>query len=128
MKKLFTFTVFVIISFSMNAQELYRLQLNAYQTVEHKDGSGASQLKFPKSNTNIIMGGLNDWDGMNNYFNLFGSKLIVDSLDMGSDGIQNVVLRREDGRDFFNLFPTVSAKLVPITHPENTSEENYHIN
>ncbi|WP_273568292.1 hypothetical protein [Maribacter halichondriae] len=39
---------------------------------------------------------------------------------MGSEGIQNVVLRREDGRDFFDLFPTVSAKLIPIAHPENS--------
>ena len=60
------------------------------------------------------MGGLNDWDGMNNYFNLFGSKLIIDSTDRSSDGIQKVVLRREDGRNFFDLFPTVSAKLIPI--------------
>lgn len=113
--------VFASICFSMDAQELFRLRLNDYQYVENNDGTIKSQLKLPNGNATVIMGGLNDWDGMNNYFNLFGSKLIVDSLDMGSDGIQNVVLRREDGRDFFDLFPTVRAKLIPIVHPQYNS-------
>jgi len=106
--------------FLLHAQESFRLQLDKYQYIENNDGTMSNQLKFPNGNQVVIMGGLNDWDGMNNYFNLFGSKLIVDSLDMGSDGIQNIVLRREDGRDFFDLFPTISAKLIPIEHPENS--------
>ncbi len=120
MKNILLFIVFASICFPMDAQELFRLQLNDYQYVENNDGTINSQLKFPNGKATVIMGGLNDWDGMNNYFNLFGSKLIVDSSDMGSDGIQNVVLRREDGRDFFDLFPTVRAKLIPIAHPEHS--------
>ncbi len=106
--------LFVSICVSSSAQELFRLQFDTYQYVESKDGALGSHIKLPNNNATIIMGGLNDWDGMNNYFNLFGSKLIIDSTDRSSDGIQNVVLRREDGRNFFDLFPTVSAKLIPI--------------
>jgi len=46
---------------------------------------------------------------------------------MGSEGIQNTVLRSEDGRDFFDQFPTVSGKLIPVTHPQNENKENMHI-
>jgi len=119
MKKLLSITVFAIMSFSMNAQEMFHLRLNDYQYVENKDGARNNLMKLPKSGATIIMGGLNDLDGLNNYINLFGSKLIVDRLNMGSDGIQNIVLRREDGRDFFDLFPTVSGTLMPVTHPQN---------
>ncbi len=113
MKKLFILS-FVSIGVSLTAQDLFRLQFEAYQYVENKDGALGCYIKLPNQNATIVMGGLNDWDGMNNYFNLFGSKLIIDSTDRSSDGIQKVILRREDGRDFFELFPTVSAKLIPI--------------
>jgi len=81
-------------------------------------------VKFPHNNLTLVMGGLNDWDGMNNYFNIFGSKLIVDSSDRGRDGIQNIVLRREDGRNLFELFPTLRAKLIPFNHPKNQNNKD----
>ena len=115
--------LFVSICFSSSAQELFRLQFDTYQYVESKDGALGSHIKLPNNNATIIMGGLNDWDGMNNYFNLLGSKLIIDSTDRSSDGIQNVVLRREDGRDFFDLFPTVSAKLIAILGVNSDNED-----
>ena len=114
--------LFVSICFSSSAQELFRLQFDTYQYVESKDGALGSHINLPNNNATIIMGGLNDWDGMNNYFNLFGSKLIIDSTDRSSDGIQNVVLRREDGRNFFDLFPTVRAKLIPILGVNSDNE------
>ncbi|MGB5498725.1 MAG: hypothetical protein WBM77_07325 [Maribacter sp.] len=118
MKNLFLFIVFASCCFHLEAQELFRLRLDTYQYVENNDGT-SGQLKLPNETATVVMGGLNDLDGMNNYFNIFGSKLIVDSLVIGADGVQNVVLRREDGRDIFNLFPTISARLIPIIHPEN---------
>jgi len=124
MKKLALIMIFAIITFSVTAQEMFHLRLNDYQYVENKDGGLNSQLKLPNNNATIIIGGLNDLDGLNNYINLFGSKLIVDSLNMGSDGIQNIILRREDGRDFFDLFPTVSGKLIPVIHPQNENKDN----
>ncbi|WP_273568291.1 hypothetical protein [Maribacter halichondriae] len=73
MKNTLLFMVFASICFSTDAQELFQLRLNDYQYVENNDGTMNSQLKLPNGNATIIMGGLNDWDGMNNYFNLFGA-------------------------------------------------------
>lgn len=128
MKTLIISLTFASICFSTDAQELFRLQLDNCQYVESKDGAMGSYVKFPNGNATVVMGGLNDLDGMNNYFNLFGSKLIIDSLDKGSDGIQKVVLRREDGRDFFDFFPTISANLIPMIHPEIEDEDNEPLN
>jgi hypothetical protein len=67
----------------------------------------------PKSETIVaVMGGLNDWDGMNNYFNVYGSKVIIQSKDVAYNGIINITLRREDGRNFFGLYPTIRAQLL----------------
>ncbi|MFK7811193.1 MAG: hypothetical protein AB8B59_01790 [Maribacter sp.] len=116
MKKILFFILFTIFYSSADAQELFRLELDDYQHVENKDGTIGSQLKFPKGDASVIIGGLNDLDGMNNYFNIFGSKLIIDSLSLNTDGTQKVILRREDGKNFFNVFPKVSATLTPVVH------------
>ena len=117
MTKLLLCVLFSSIYFSGGAQDLFRLQLDSYQTMEN--GISQNDIQIPNSDAFVIMGGLNDLDGANNYFNLFGSKLIIDSHDRGLDGIQKVVLRREDGRNFLNLYPTITARLIPIVHPKN---------
>lgn len=108
--------------FTVEAQEVYRLTLDDYQYVENIDGGMGSFLKFPKTYSTVIMGGLNDLDGMNNYFNIFGSKLIVHSLNKNIDGTQKVVLRREDGKNFLGIFPKISASLIPLIHSEMEKE------
>lgn len=107
------------------AQELYHISFEQNQTTLHTSQTNESEISLPAKGSTIIMGGLNNLDGMGNYLNVFGSKLIVDSLDIAMDGTQNVVLRREDGNNFFNLYPTMKAKLTPVRHPEkNTIESN----
>lgn len=123
MKKTFLFLVFAGILFSMNAQTMFQLKFDEYQYMDRNIGVMGGQMKLPNGNAMVIMGGLNDLDGMNNYFNLFGGKLIIDSLDMGLDGTQKIVLRREDGQDFYNLFPTISARLIPIDRTENENND-----
>lgn len=107
----------------MNAQTMFQLKFDEYQYMDRNIGVMGGQMKLPNGNAMVIMGGLNDLDGMNNYFNLFGGKLIIDSLDMGLDGTQKIVLRREDGQDFYNLFPTISARLIPIDRTENENND-----
>ena len=114
MKQILTI-VFSIFCLLGQAQEQFLLSLDDYQTVEDSGSSQTSQLRLPKSDAIVVMGGLNDLDGMGNYFNVSGSKLIVDTMKISSNGVYNLTLRREDGRDFYNLFPTLSAKLTPLT-------------
>ena len=88
------------------------------QIVEDSSTSLNYQIKFPQTDKVVVMGGLNDLDGMNNYFNIFGGKLIVNQQGMNSDGSQSLILRKEDGSNFFDLFPTLRAKLIPLTSIE----------
>lgn len=119
MKRVLLFITFVIISFWVHSQEQYKISFDDYQIVEDSSTSLKSQMKFPFKDTIVVMGGLNDLDGMNNYFNIFGSKLIVQQQGMNLDNSHSLILRREDGRNFYDLFPTLSAKLTPLTSTEN---------
>ncbi|MGB5821855.1 MAG: hypothetical protein WBG90_20395 [Saonia sp.] len=112
------FLLLLIIPFFVQSQQMFRLQLDSYQQNETSFGTMDKQLSLPVKNSVVVLGGLNDLDGIGNYLNIYGSKLIVDSSDVNSDGIRQMVLRREDGRDFFNLFPTIKAKLIPMEHPK----------
>ena len=98
----------------LHAQKSYFLEWDNYQKTENISGSAGAEINLPNRDTVVLMGGLNDLDRAGNYLNIYGSKLIVERMDQGSAGIIHVILRREDGRTFFNLFPSIRAKLIPI--------------
>lgn len=98
----------------LHAQQRYFLEWDAYQKIENISGSAGAEMNLPNRDTIVLLGGLNDLDGAGNYLNIYGSKLIVERMDQGSQGVLHVILRREDGRTFFNLFPTIRAKLTPM--------------
>jgi hypothetical protein len=118
MKKALLFITLVIIPFLVFSQEQYKIIFDEFQIVEDSSTSLNYQIKFPQTDKVVVMGGLNDLDGMNNYFNIFGGKLIVNQQGMNSDGSQSLILRKEDGSNFFDLFPTLRAKLIPLTSIE----------
>lgn len=101
------------------AQALYQLSFEHRQTSLNNTWADSNESSFPITASTVIRGGLNGLGGVGDYLNIFGSKLIVDSLDIASDGTQSVVLRREDGGNFFNLYPTIKAKLTPVRYLKN---------
>ncbi|QLG45661.1 hypothetical protein [Costertonia aggregata] len=122
MKNSILIIILLVLPFIGTSQELYTVQMDVYQTLQTP--AAGNKIRLPMNNTTIVMGGLNDLDGLGNYFNIYGSKLIVDSLDTGTDGIKRVVLRREDGRNFLDLFPTITAKLIPLYRSGNNKENS----
>ncbi|NHF58696.1 hypothetical protein FK220_005055 [Flavobacteriaceae bacterium TP-CH-4] len=106
------FVLLLSVSPLMAQQQL--LIVDEYQQTETIPSPTNQLIKMSGKQVIPVVGGLDQWDGMNNYIYVFGSKLIIESADLGSDGITRLVLRREDGLDFFNLFPTLRARLVPI--------------
>lgn len=116
--------VFALCSFLTQAQEQFILSFDKFQEVENSSTALKSQISFPIEDSVIVMGGLNDLDGMGNYLNIYGSKLLVDSKKLTSNGQHALILRREDGKDFYNLFPTLSAKLTPIAQKEFNTTSN----
>lgn len=116
MRKALLLIVFLGLYISTHAQQLYELRIHQSQILDNYDITNGQLMTLPNSKFTVMMGGLNNWDGLGNYFNIYGSKLIVDRLDLRSDGSKHVVLRREDGRKFYDRFPTISATLIPVHH------------
>ncbi len=127
MKKLLLYIFIGLTTSIVGAQELFHLTFEQNQTPINTTLIDTNEISLPVKGSMIIVGGLNDLDGMGNYLNVYGSKLIVDSLDIASDGTQNVVLRREDGNNFFNLYSTMRAKLTPMRNLENKSISEINI-
>lgn len=115
MKTKYLFIVLLTFYFPALGQDLYQLEFDSYQDVQEYEGAPPTLVKFPYDSLTLVMGGLNDWDGMNNYFNVFGSKLIISSSARGKAGIQNIVLMREDGNNILNIFPKLKARLTPLS-------------
>jgi len=113
-KNIIFFLVLIGVGYTSTAQQTGLLVLDDYQRIETSQSASTYEIQLPAEDVLALMGGLNDWDGMNNYFNIFGSKLIVERIDIKRDGSKHLTLRREDGRNFYDLFPTITAKLVPI--------------
>lgn len=51
--------------------------------------------------------------------NIYGQSLIIESAETLADGRIELILRREDGRDFYNIYPTVKAELVQDINPNS---------
>lgn len=90
------------------------IKLTAATPWESSYESRQPQFAVPNNQFVAIQGGLNDWDGANNYFNLFGAKVIVEERDITNTGTVRLVLRREDGRNFYGLYPILNAELYPL--------------
>lgn len=116
MRKVLLLIGILLLCTSTHAQQLYEMKIHQTQTLDYQDISNGQLMTLPNTKFTVMMGGLNDWDGLANYFNIYGSKLIVDSLDLKSDGSKHVVLRREDGRKFYDRFATILATLTPVHH------------
>lgn len=101
---------FLNVSYS---QQMATLRLTAVEEPESSYSEMRPIIDLGNHKVVAIMGGLNDWDGMNNYFNIYGSKVIVQSRDVSSKGVITLTLRREDGDNFFGQYPTLKADIIP---------------
>ncbi len=108
----FTFITLAFLA-SSYSQQMATLRLTAVEEPESSYGEMRPLVELGNHKVVAVMGGLNDWDGMNNYFNIYGSKVIVQSRDISSNGIITLTLRREDGDNFFGQYPTLKADIIP---------------
>ncbi|MGB3151013.1 MAG: hypothetical protein WBB27_10145 [Maribacter sp.] len=114
MKKALLLIILVLCFTTSFGQQLVKLKLSPLDGSEYAYNSNIPQLKFNFNKEIItVMGGLNDLDGMNNYFNIYGSKLIIQQKDISSNGVVKLILRREDGNNFYGQYPTLEAEIRP---------------
>lgn len=112
MKKLIYTILFLLLVQSAKGQQLMKLRFLGAGESETPFANMWTSLDFKNETVVAVMGGLNDWDGMNNYFSIYGSKVLIENKDITYDGIINLTLRREDGRNFYGIYPTIRAQLV----------------
>jgi len=71
-------------------------------------------LSLPQQELVQLQNHLNTTSGFGWTFNYFGNVLVVEQLDVLYDGTKQLLLRREDGKDFFGHQRTIKAVLKVI--------------
>ena len=128
MKKIITLYLFVLLlSFGLTAQQprVFYLEIEPDQQVERVSGAPGSNISVPVKSGIVVLDGAYDSEGLGQAIVFNGSRLIIDSMSMGQDGWRYIVLRREDGRNFYDMFPTLKARMIPTTQrpePEETKD------
>ena len=127
MKTIITLFIFVLTLTHLTAQQpkVFYLEIEPNQEVERVSGAAGSKLSVPVKSGIVVLDGAYDSEGLGQAIVFNGSRLIIDSMSMGQDGWRYVVLRREDGRNFYDMFPTLKARMIPTTQrpePEETKD------
>lgn len=78
-------------------------------------------LEIPYSDIVMIDNHLNSSSGFGLTMNFHGNIVVIDQMDVMHDGSTQVVLRREDGRNFYGYKPTIKAILVKKNVENNKS-------
>lgn len=121
--KVFGIVVLMLLPLFSMSQEVFQIHWNYHQERETGNRQSLNYIKAPGSGTYIMMGGLNSLDRSGNFFRLFGAKMIIDSMSRNNDGTHHVVIRREDGLDLFDRFPTLDATLIPAQLIDNSHNQ-----
>ena len=111
MKQTFTLLFLMILPFFLSAQ-----QGNFQKSFEHFDESRGDSttehiLTLPYEETVLLTNSLNSTSGIGPTFNYYGMVVVVDQMNTLPSGDMQLVLRREDGRDFYGFRPTIKAVL-----------------
>lgn len=111
MKQTFTLLFLTILPFFLSAQ-----QGNFQKSFEHFDESRGDSttehiLTLPYEETVLLTNSLNSTSGIGPTFNYYGMVVVVDQMNTLPSGDMQLVLRREDGRDFYGFRPTIKAVL-----------------
>lgn len=114
MKSIITYLIIILLGWSSYAQQVYNVEIEPFQTVDLISGAQGSDISVPGRLGTAILGGNFDKEGLGKYLIFNGSQLRIESFDMAMNGQINVYLRREDGRDFFDKFPLLKARLTPV--------------
>ncbi|MEO0572046.1 MAG: hypothetical protein AAF039_10110 [Bacteroidota bacterium] len=124
MKQSFTLFFLLIIPYFLLSQHL-----NFKKSFEHFDESRGDTtngyiLTLPYEETVVLTNPLNSSSGLGATFNYFGTVIVVDQMNILPNGERQLVLRREDGKDFYGFRPTIKAVLTSIPKDSTTTDNN----
>nr|WP_299339000.1 hypothetical protein [Allomuricauda sp.] len=92
-------------------------------TTSRGDADDNLLLEIPYSQVVVMNNSLNSSSGFGMTLNFHGNMVVVDQIETMPDGRTQVVLRREDGRDFYGYKPTIKA-ILSDRNDENLNNKN----
>lgn len=120
MKIIRIFILFIIYSSCTYAQQnIYSVNAYDFQkdfwafrndTVQNRislDREKSITLPLEMSRTIIMQ------NSVGNTVNIYGKSLVIEEIDHLQDGSVVLVMRQENGKDFFNYFPKVKTRIFP---------------
>ena len=81
-------------------------------------------LTLPYEEIVELTNALNSSSGLGPTFNYYGTVVVVDQMNRLPNGELQLILRREDGRDFYGFRPTLKAVLTKSSVVDLTTNEN----
>ena len=110
-KGLLTLLLFAFVfSITIQAQQQRRISIEHFSE-SRGDSDKALLFEIPYSQIVVLNNSLNSRSGFGMTLNLYGNMVVVDQMETMPDGTTQVVLRREDGKDFYGYKPTIRAVL-----------------
>ncbi|WP_299782306.1 hypothetical protein [uncultured Formosa sp.] len=121
MKKVLFFTGLLFLGLSAKARTINPVLVNVGDvvTIGAPSNFEYSSIKFPRKNFIMKRGGIV------NHKSLAGVKVEVVRVEKRRDGSREAIIKRADGRKFFNVLPTV---IIELEHAVDTKELLLHTN
>lgn len=112
MKQLTTLVFTFLMIYSINAQQSEFVKRFKHFDESRGDVESGLILTLPYQEMVRLESNLNSNSGLGPSFNYYGTVVIVDQMNILPNGNKQLVLRREDGRDFYGYRATLKAVLV----------------
>lgn len=124
MRKLFLFNIIVLCGLSLFAQQEDYTKRFEHFNESRGDFESGLIMTLPYQETVRLYNTLQTNSGLGATFNYYGTVVIVDQMEMRSNGNIHLILRREDGNNFYGYRPTLKAVLSPYQIVNNKSNNN----
>ncbi|WP_422349271.1 hypothetical protein [Flagellimonas sp.] len=112
MKRLLPLISLLLFGYAASAQQnQFSMQVMHFNE-SRGDFEHGKLLEIPYSKMVLVENSLNSSSGFGLQLNFHGHRVTVDQMETMADGSVQVVLRREDGRNFYGFKPTIKAILV----------------
>ena len=124
MKQYFTLIILLVLPLLALSQQ-YEFQ-KSFQHFEESRGDTSTEriLTLPYEETVVLINSLNSSSGLGPTFNYYGTVVVVDQMNRLPNGELQLVIRRQDGRDFYGFQPTIKAILSRSSSINLTINDN----
>lgn len=124
MKQCYAVLILLVFPLAVIAQQ-EKFQ-KSFQHFEESRGDMATEyiLTLSHQETVVLNSPLNSSSGLGATFNYFGTVVVVDQMNVLPNGDRQLVLRREDGKDFYGFRPTIKAVLSPVPTDSTKTKNN----